>query len=36
MLDIYQRTKAATEEELIQKVIPDEIIIKLTDIYSAI
>ena len=34
--DIYQRTKAATEEELIQTVIPDNIRNKLFDIYTKI
>ena len=36
LLDIYQRTKAATEEELIQTVIPDNIRNKLFDIYTKI
>ena len=36
LLDIYQRTKAATEEEIIQTVIPDEIRYKLFDIYTKI
>ena len=36
LLDIYQRTKAATEEEMIQTVIPDEIRYKLFDIYTKI
>ena len=36
LLDIYQRTKAATEEELIQTVIPDNIRTKLFDIYTKI
>ena len=36
LLDIYQRTRAATEEEMIQTVIPDEIRYKLFDIYTKI
>ena len=36
LLDIYQRTRAATEEEIIQTVIPDEIRYKLFDIYTKI
>ena len=36
LLDIYQRTKAAIEEELIQTVIPDNIRNKLFDIYTKI
>ena len=35
-LDIYQRTRAATEEELIQTMIPDEIRYKLFDIFTKI
>ena len=33
LFDIYQRTKAATEEEIIQTMIPDEIRYKLFDIF---
>ena len=36
LLDIYQRTRAATEEELITTVIPDNIRTKLFDIYTQI
>ena len=36
LLDIYQRTKAATEEELIQTIIPDNIRTKLFNIYTKI
>ena len=36
LLDIYQRARAATEEEIIQTVIPDEIRYKLFDIYTKI
>ena len=36
LLDIYQRTRAATEEELITTVIPDNIRTKLFDIYTKI
>ena len=36
LLDIYQRTKGATEEELIKTVIPDNIRTKLADIYGNI
>ena len=36
LLDIYQRTRAATEEELITTVIPDNIRTKLADIYGNI
>ncbi len=36
LLDFYQRTKAATEKEIIQTVIPDEIRYKLFDIYTKI
>ena len=36
LLDIYQRTRAATKEEMIQTVIPDEIRYKLFDIYGDI
>ena len=36
LLDFYQRTKAATEEELITTVIPDNIRTKLADIYGNI
>ena len=36
LLDMYQRSKAATEEELIQTVIPDNIRNKLFDIYTKI
>ena len=34
LLDIYQRTKATTEEELITTVIPENIMTKLADIYA--
>ena len=36
LLNIYQRAKAATEEEIIQTVIPDNIRNKLFDIYIKI
>ena len=36
LLDMYQRTKAATEEEMITTVIPDNIRTKLFDIYTKI
>ena len=36
LLDIYQRTTAATEEEIIQTMTPDEIRYKLFDIYTKI
>ena len=36
LLDIYQRARAATEEELITTVIPDNIRTKLFDIYTKI
>ena len=35
-LDIYQRTGSATEEEIIQTVIPDDIRYKLFDYYTKI
>ena len=36
LLDVYQRTKATTEEELITTVIPHNIRTKLADIYGNI
>ena len=36
LLDIYKRTRAATEEEMITTVIPDNIRTKLADIYGNI
>ena len=36
MLDRYQRTKAATQQELINTTIPKDIRSKLNDIYESI
>ena len=36
LLDIYQRTGAATEKEIIQTVNPDDIRYKLFDVYTKI
>ena len=36
LLDIYQRTRQVTEEELIECDIPDNIYSMLTDIYENI
>ena len=34
LLDLYQRSHAATEQQLIDVIIPDEIRAKLCDIYD--